>query len=197
VTTIGRAAAQSVVARLRLRGMKRTQHGLSMIELVVVMSIVGILMAIGTPSYRYVTTANRISGEINGLLGDFQFARAEAIREGQTVSVCATNDGTTCSGTATWSKGWLVFSDTSTLGSIDGTDQILRVQKALSGGDTLVADAANYGAITFNREGFAQGMPGQVYLKLHNSTSVNQFTRCLAITVVGAFSTQKYGGGCT
>jgi type IV fimbrial biogenesis protein FimT len=177
--------------------MKSTQHGLSMIELVVVMSIIGILLAVGVPSYRYVTTANRISGEINGLLGDFQFARAEAVREGQTVSVCATSNGTTCSGNATWTNGWLVFTDTGALGTIDGTDQILRVQRGLTSGDTLVADTANFGAITFNREGFARGMPGQVYLKLHNSTNTKQYTRCLQITVIGAFATMLYGGGCT
>jgi type IV fimbrial biogenesis protein FimT len=177
--------------------MKRTQHGLTMVEMVVVMSIVGILLAIGVPSYRYVTTANRMSGEINGLLGDMQFARAEAVKEGSNVSVCATTDGATCSGTATWTGGWLVFTDTGAPGTVDGTDQILRIQKPMSSGDTLVADTANFGAITFNREGFAQLLPGPVYLKLHNSTATAQYTRCLAITVIGAFSTQRYGGPCT
>jgi type IV fimbrial biogenesis protein FimT len=135
-----------------------------------------------------------MSGEINGLLGDFQFARAEAIKEGLPVSVCATNDGATCSGTATWSGGWLTFTDSGTTGSIDGTDQILRMQKALSSGDTLIANTSNFGAITFNREGFSQNVPGPVALQLHNSTSVNQYTRCLNITVIGAFSTQQYDG---
>jgi len=177
--------------------MRNTQHGFTVIEMVITMTIVAILVGIGVPGYRYVTTANRMSGEINGLLGDLQFARAEAVKEGQTVSVCATNDGSTCLGSSTWTGGWLVFSDTGALGSVDGTDQLLRVQKSLTNGDTLVADTAGFGVITFNREGFARGMPGQVYLKLHDSTSNTQYTRCVAITVVGAFSTQKYGGGCT
>ena len=44
------------------------QRGFTMLELVVVMSIVAILMAIAIPSYRYVTNGNRIAAEINGLL---------------------------------------------------------------------------------------------------------------------------------
>jgi type IV fimbrial biogenesis protein FimT len=174
--------------------MKRTQQGFSLVELVISMSIVGILVAAGVPSYKYFTTNNRISGEINALLGDYQFARAEAVREGSTVTVCASTDGATCSGTATWSTGWLVFSDTGTIGAVDGTDQILRVAPAVKGGDTFVADTANWNAITFNREGFAQNMPGPVWLRLKNSTAINQYERCLSITVVGAFTTTKYDG---
>jgi type IV fimbrial biogenesis protein FimT len=146
------------------------------------------------PSYRYITVNNRMSGEINGLLGDFQFARAEAVKEGLPVSVCATTDGTSCSGAATWSKGWLVFTDGTTIGTIDGTDQVLRISSGVTGGDTMVADTAGWGVITFNREGFAQNMPSQVYVQLHNSTSINQYTRCLSVTVVGAFNTMKYDG---
>jgi type IV fimbrial biogenesis protein FimT len=177
--------------------MKSTQQGLTMIEMVVVLGIIGILLATGVPSYRYVTTANRVSGEVNGLLGDMLFARSEAVKEGRAVSVCATDNFNTCSGTATWTNGWIVFSDTGKVGTIDGTDQVLRLQKGLTGGDTLVADTANFGVITFNREGFATGMPGQVYLQLHNSTALRPFTRCLSITVIGALATVKYGGGCT
>jgi type IV fimbrial biogenesis protein FimT len=177
--------------------MRKTQHGFTLIELVVTTTIIAILMSIGVPSFRYVTTNNRVSSEINGLLGDLQFARAEAIKRGLLVSVCASNDGKTCLGTATWSGGWVVFSDAGAVGSVDGTDQLLRVQKALSGGDTMVADTAGFSAITFNREGFARGLAGPVLLKLHDSKSLAQYTRCMSITVVGALSTQKYGGGCT
>lgn len=177
--------------------MRTTQHGFTLVELVVTMTIIGILVSIGVPSFRYVTTNNRVSAEINGLLGDLQFARAEAIKEGRTVSVCSTNDGKTCLGTSTWSGGWIVFSDGGVLGTIDGNDQLLRVQKSLSSGDTLVAGTAGFSAITFNREGFAANMPGPVFLKLHDSKSLQQFTRCISITIIGSFSTQTYGGGCT
>ena len=41
-------------------------------------------------------TSSRISGEINGLLGDMQYARSEAIKQGQNVVVCVSTTGTDC-----------------------------------------------------------------------------------------------------
>ncbi len=178
--------------------MKAKQRGFTLTELVVTMTIVGILLALGAPSYKYVTTANRISGEVNGLLGDMQFARSEAIKEGQTVSVCSSTDGATCSGNSSWAGGWLVFTDTGTIGTIDGTDQILRASRALTSGDTFSA-SSNVSAVTFTRDGFGRNLPATgVTLTLHNSTNVRQYTRCLQLTIIGAMTTETAGqGNCT
>ena len=172
--------------------MKSTQHGFTMTELLATIGIISILMAIGAPSYRYVTTSNRMSGEINGLLGDLQFARAEAIKEGQTITVCATADGATCAGNTTWTGGWLVFADNTAIGTFDAaTDVMLRIQKPLSSGDKLTADN-NIGAVTFNREGFALALPGTIKLTLQDSTANAGYNRCLAVTIVGAMTTQAH-----
>jgi type IV fimbrial biogenesis protein FimT len=167
--------------------------GFTLVELVVVCSIVGILLAIGAPSFKYVTTANRVSSEINGLLGDLQFARAEAIKQGLTVSVCATSDGATCLTTGSaWQSGWLIFTDTGTQGIIDGTDQILRIQKSFSGSDTLVVNhSIEY--VSFNRDGFMMNVPLGATFKLHDATANPQYARCLSTTIVGAMSTQRAG----
>src|SRR5471032_2288316 len=94
------------------------ESGFTLIELLSVITIIAILLAIGVPSFQFVTTANRAAAEINGLLGDMQFARAEAIREGQWVTICASNDQATCAGGAgtTWNIGWIVFSDVNNSG---------------------------------------------------------------------------------
>ena len=171
-----------------------------MVEMVVVVCIVGILLAAGVPSYRYVTTSNRVAAEINGLVGDLQFARAEAIKEGQTIGVCASNDGSTCIGAgSTWTSGWIVFMDTNGNGVYDsGTDPApIRVQRATTG-DSMVADSSTT-TVLFNREGFATGLPGAgLTIRVHEPTGNRGYTRCLAITIVGAMSMQKYGtGNCT
>jgi len=168
-----------------------------MVEMTVVVSIVAMLLAIGAPSYRYVTTANRVAGEINGLVGDMQFARAEAIKQGLPVSVCSSTNGTSCSGSSTWTQGWIVFSDSGVIGSIDGNDLVLRVQPKLSGADTLNADNT-ISIVTFNREGFARNLPGTINISLHDKTSNSSYTRCLNMTIVGALSTTHNGvGGCS
>ncbi|MDB6046822.1 MAG: putative typeIV fimbrial fimT-related pilin [Gammaproteobacteria bacterium] len=175
----------------------RNASGFTLVELATVMTIVAILMGIGVPSYRYVTTSNRMSAEVNGLLGDAQFARSEAIKEGQTVTVCTSTDGATCANSTAWNGGWIVFSDTGTVGTVDGNDAILRVQNpfsppSASGGDSFQS-SNNLAAVTFNREGFAQGLPNAgVILTLHDSTSNGGYTRCLSITLVGMMATQTH-----
>jgi type IV fimbrial biogenesis protein FimT len=173
----------------------KTQRGFTLIELVISMSIVTILMAIAVPSYKYVTTSNRISAEVNGLLGDLQYARAEAIKEGQPVSVCATSNGTSCSDGATWSTGWIVFSDANGNQVIDGNDFMLRVQQSLKTGDNLSVSVATIYGVTFNRDGFAVNLPGTITLTLKDPTAVQAYTRCLQMTIVGAMTTELHGTG--
>ena len=167
--------------------------GFTLMELLVTMTVVGILMAIAVPSYRYVTTANRASSEVNALLGDVQMARGEAIKQGQFVSICASTDGATCAGGTVWNTGWIVFSDAAPLGTLEGTDTIVKVQRAFSSSDTLNSNHA-IAALTFNREGIVVNLGQGFTFTLIDPISNNaQFTRCLSGTIVGALSTQVGG----
>lgn len=165
------------------------QAGFTLTELMVTLTIVAILMGIGVPSYKYVTNSDRVSSEINGLLGDLQFARAEAIREGQPVSVCPAAD-TTYSGcamtAATWSGGWLVWADLNANGAVDAAE-ILRVQQAFKS-DTLTSDAT-VSAVVFNREGFAATLGVPTAFTLKDSTANEKYTRCLTVQVTGLMAT--------
>ncbi len=176
--------------------MKR-HAGFTLTELIVTMAIVGILVGIGVPSYRYVTTSNRMSSEINGLLSDLQYARSEAIREGTTIIVCPTTDGATCAAaTTTWSTGWLVYSDLNGNLAVD-PGEVLRVQKALSSNDTLSAVAATQ--FSFNREGFTVGVAANEVLTLHDSTNNARYARCLDVSPTGKthVTSNAMDGTCT
>jgi len=176
-----------------MTGKNLAVRGFTLMELLVTMTVVGILMAIAVPSYRYVTTANRASSEVNALLGDVQMARGEAIKEGQFVSICASTDGSTCAGTSAWNTGWIVFTDAAPLGTREAPgDVIVKVQSAFSGADTL---NSNHGitALTFNREGIVWNLGQGFTFTLHDSSNNAQYTRCLSGTIVGALSTQVGG----
>ncbi len=172
---------------------RRASRGYNMIELITAMSIVAILVAIAAPSFRYVTNANRIASEGNGLLGDLQYARAEAIKEGQSVSVCVSNDARTCTVGPAWQNGWIVFSDPNGNGVVDAGETVLRVQAAFSGSDTFVAPP-NLSVLTFNREGFTPVANGTLIITLQTVPEVTSYTRCLSVALAGLMEIQHYNG---
>jgi type IV fimbrial biogenesis protein FimT len=186
--------------------------GFSLFELVIVMGLVAILATIGIPSFKYVTTSNRISSEVNGLLGDMQYARSEAIKEGLTVTVCASSNPTasppSCSGSTSWQSGWIIFTDPGSTQTVVAGTPILRAQTAFASTDTLVANNT-VEAVSFGRQGLplsgaigAVAFVNSVLFTLHDSTDNSQWTRCLALNTAsstnGLLATEKVGtGGCT
>lgn len=174
----------------------RRMSGFSVTELVVVILVVAIIAGIGAPSFKYVTTSNRVATEINGLVGDLQFARSEAIKQGEPVTVCASTDGATCNGGNNWQGGWIVFLDSAvggTLGVVDPGEAIIRTQPAFNPpGDTLQPLAGlNLSAVTFNRVGYGStGNVAPVMLALHDASNNTQWTRCLAISPVGMLTVE-------
>ena len=170
----------------------RRMSGVTLLELLTVITIVGILMAIGVPAYRTVTNSSRIAAEVNGLLGDLQFARAEAIKEGQTVTVCVSADGANCTNSTNWQSGWIVFSNPNGNAVVDGGETVLRAQAPFTNTDTFQS-TNNVAAVTFNREGFATGIAAGALIKLHDATNNSTWTRCLAITRVGLMATELFG----
>jgi type IV fimbrial biogenesis protein FimT len=174
--------------------MKR-QTGFTLTELMVVTAIVAILLGIGVPSYRYVTNSYRMSAEVNGLLGDLQYARSEAIKEGQTVTTCVSTNGTACTGGTAWASGWIVFSDPNANATVDAGEAVLRVQSAFTGRIPDTFNASNaVTAITYNREGFPRTAAGflTTTITLRESTANGAWTRCLVIAAATPLGTQTH-----
>lgn len=77
-----------------------TQSGFTLMELMIVVVIVGILLAIALPSFSDSIDRNRLRAITNTLYGDLQFAKSEAIKRNQpmTVDFTVTNATTWCYG---------------------------------------------------------------------------------------------------
>jgi len=88
-----------------VRSPMKKQSGFTLIELMVVISILAILLGIGVPSFRATIEGNRITTVANDLVGALQFARSEAVKRGTNVVLCSSNDQTTCTGA--WINGWV------------------------------------------------------------------------------------------
>jgi len=175
----------------------KAQRGFTITELMVVSVIVAILLSVGVPSYRYITNSYRMSAEMNSLVGDLMYARAEAIKEGQYVAICVSADGLTCSGATTWASGWIVFPDPNGGGSADAPGSILHVQQPFTGAtpDVLIL-ATPISSIIFNREGFTQTDANTPFaanqFTLRDTTANAAWTRCLLISVQGMIQTETH-----
>ncbi len=176
--------------------------GFTLIELLVTIAIAAILTMVAVPSYESTIAANRVSTETDGLVGDFQYARSEALKQGVNVTVCVSTDGATCSPGADWKTGHIVTTNPNCAGSC--TDDVLRVGAAFTRGDTA-ASTPGTTMVTFNRMGFAGSVPSgggwnafsrlaaPVDVKVLAGT-VSGVWRCVAISELGQLVVLQPGG---
>ncbi len=120
------------------------QQGMTLIELIVVLAIVGILLGVGVPSFIEASKNSKLSAHHNLLVTSLLLARSEAVNNGTPVSVCARTSDFECGDD--WSNGWIVFIDGSTRAKIDSSDTILSIQSPISDSQHITALASIDGA---------------------------------------------------
>ncbi len=82
---------------------------------------------------------NRIAASTNELVVALTFARSEAMKRGDTVTTCASDDEDSCAGSNDWGTGWIVFVDLDQNGAREVNEPLLQVWPAIGGGLELEA----------------------------------------------------------
>jgi type IV fimbrial biogenesis protein FimT len=133
-------------------GIPIKQGGVTLIELIITLTVLGILAALATPSMTTFIKNQRIAGQANDLVSDLMYARAEAIRRVTNVVVCKSsnpmNATPVCGTTASdqWTAGRIVFVDTDVDQVYDAGEPLLRTYPALDGNrNKLHGDSAYAG----------------------------------------------------
>jgi len=142
----------------------RKNTGFTLIEAMITIAVLGILLSIAVPSFSKMIERNRLSSGTNEFIGALRLARSEAVTRSIPMTICVSNNGTSCSTTLDdYAKGWVIFSDCNKDGVIttatvttcdfdgDGTndkDIIIKVHNGLKQlvikGDSTTEDKFTY-----------------------------------------------------
>lgn len=88
------------------------QHGHTLPELVVGLTVAGILLGVAVPSFERFVLDARLTAEVNAFVGAVQRARSEAAKRARPVVLCKTADLERCGGDEIgYDAGWMLFVD--------------------------------------------------------------------------------------
>lgn len=143
--------------------MKNRNRGVTLIELMTAVAVIGVLIAVAIPSFRTFTNDSRTTATTNDLVTALNLARSEALRRASNVVVCASSDQATCGDADDWVSGWIVFADSNANYTLDaGAETVLRAWPAAAGGFVMTARRAgtDISGLAYNTMGMRDLTPG-------------------------------------
>lgn len=110
------------------RAPKQSQHGFTLLELIVTLAIIIALAAMAAPAMQEISIRSVVKANTNDLVTALNLARAEAVKRGRDVAVVAQGGD--------WNDGWLIqtVGVIETLVSHDPVKQDFQVLGAATGG---------------------------------------------------------------
>lgn len=141
-------------------------RGFTLIEVMVVVSIVAILATVAAPSFRGLIAGQRIKAAAYDLHTDMIFARSEAIKRNASVTLAPNAEG--------WSSGWSVTTGGATLKSRQLPASTL----------SLAGSAAS---VVFN----GAGRPSTTFQATAADTGIAVTARCIQLDLSGRPSTRS------
>ena len=166
-------------------GSRPRQRGITIIELMVTLAIAAVLMGLALPAFNAFVAQRTLTAQVNDFMVAVQYARSEAGRRGQTVSVQAVNPA---GATNEWGPGWCVVVGSPAVCPNDGSE--LRNFPTL-GADTLDGIGALDGVATlpFSSRGLLLAPAAAGTFHLCNPKE--DAGREIAISVIGRVSSRQ------
>ena len=153
----------------------RRGAGFTLVELMVVITVLAILLVIAVPSFDGIRLSSRLSAYATELMAGSQLARTEAIKRNAPVTMCVSSNGTSCSGSGGWELGWIVVSGTT----------VIRQQPPAAAGYKL-SEAGGVASLTFEATGLGATQANITVCRL--SPSAGSQERVVKISATGRAS---------
>ncbi len=185
--------------------MRTKTTGFTLVELMVTLAVGIVLLTVGMPMYQGMTANNTSVTVYNALAVSMKLARSEAIRRGETVSLCPKADADetdpasmACgAAAAAWANGWIVFTDEAgaTKGTYEpATEALIRAWEAPNTTASITSSDSTI-VIAYNSSGELDSdvhpSPVSESLVVTVSGCKGDNVRTLAVSVVGRISLTK------
>ncbi|MBC5785003.1 GspH/FimT family pseudopilin [Ramlibacter sp. USB13] len=175
--------------------MKSNSRGLTLIELLVTLAVMGILSMLVIPSFSVLLAKRAVQAAASDVASDLRLARSEAVKRSNYVTVCRSTDASTCAAAGSWHTGWVVFLDLNGNGAIDGAgDTILRVHQEVSGIQSMgnTDPSTTKAALTFRPNGLGVGI-NDTWMVTPLASSKPGTTRLMCISSQGRLTLREPG----
>ncbi len=136
------------------RGSAHQQRGVTLIEQIMVLAIIGVLISVATPSLRDLLTRNEMQTAQTDFIAALQHARSTAVTSGKRTLFCPSTDGAHCAPTTHWESGWLLGIDADHDNQPDGTP---RYAGAGHVGKLAIRSSVGRQVVRFHPDGSASG----------------------------------------
>lgn len=131
----------------------RPQRGITLVEQLMAMVVLGVLLAIAAPPLARLLQRNQVQLAQTDVIAALQHARGAAALSGKSTVFCPSRDGAHCSGATRWDSGWLIGHDLARKGQPDTAP--LRSQAAYA--SLVILGDSGRPLVRFQSDGSASG----------------------------------------
>lgn len=171
----------------------RKEAGVTLVELLVTLALLGVLLGIGAPAFGNLIQDSRLVTATNGLIAALHFTRSEAVRLNTRVTLCNSDDGVYCAGEGGWEQGWIVFVDVHGTGTREADDPLLAVESGRADGITITGNTPVQRYVSYVGLGSTRSATGGLQMGTI-TLCADELGRQIVISRTGRARVQK--GGC-
>lgn len=133
------------------------QTGLTLVELLIGVALMGVLLAMSIPAFTSVVEQTRADAVAHRLQTEIAFARSEAVFRRRPVVICRTPDRRECVYVGAWSMGTMTFEDRDGDAIRDPHEPVLRTMNGVDYGGLHLVDTGRRQHVRFRPDGRSGG----------------------------------------